>query len=172
MSAERDDEVGEEIMDERADIARSKPARTAWWAGNDPATELQQLWGEVSRLLERSSQTTGPVQHWMPVVEEADSGDAYVVRAELPGVPRERVNVEVDGRELHVHGSLDETTDGNALRRRSGAFSYGIRVPGDVDTEGVQAELTDGVLTLRLPKTGVVTRRTIEIRAADNDELD
>ncbi|MEV6703225.1 Hsp20/alpha crystallin family protein [Streptomyces sp. NPDC051453] len=156
-------------MDERADVTRSHPARTAWWAGADPASELQHLWGEVSRLLERSSQPAGPSQHWMPVVEEADSGVAYVVRAELPGVRRERVNVEVDGRELHISGSVEETTDGNALRRRSGTFSYGVRVPGDVDIDRIQADMADGVLTLRLPKTAAVTRRTIEIRAEDND---
>ncbi|MFF1358368.1 Hsp20/alpha crystallin family protein [Streptomyces sp. NPDC058297] len=159
-------------MDERADVARSNPARTAWWAGADPTTELQHLWGEVSRLLERSSQPAGPLQHWMPVVEEADSGVAYVVRAELPGVRRERVKVEVDGRELHISGSVDETTDGNALRRRSGTFSYGVRVPGDVDVDRIQADMADGVLTLRLPKTAAVTRRAIEISAAGNDNAD
>ncbi|MFB8265761.1 Hsp20/alpha crystallin family protein [Streptomyces sp. NPDC055955] len=106
----------------------------------------------------------------MPVVEEADSGVAYVVRAELPGVRRERVNVEVDGRELHISGSVEESADGNALRRRSGTFSYGVRVPGDVDIDRIQADMADGVLTLRLPKTAAVTRRTIEIRAEGNAE--
>ncbi|AVH54865.1 MULTISPECIES: Hsp20/alpha crystallin family protein [Streptomyces] len=150
-------------MGERADIARSGTARTAWWAGGDPATELQHLWGEVSRLLERSSQTTAPSRHWMPLVEEEDSGDSYLVRAELPGIPRERVSVEVDDRELHIHGTVEESMQGNALRRRSGSFSYGIRIPGDVNTEGVRADLRDGVLTVRLPKTGTSTRRTITV---------
>ncbi|MEU1198107.1 Hsp20/alpha crystallin family protein [Streptomyces sp. NPDC005813] len=150
-------------MSERADAARS--VRAAWWPGRDPATELQQLWGELSRLFERSSQVTEPSRHWMPLAEEEDSGDAYVVRAELPGVPRDSVTVEVDGRELHIHGTLDETTHGNALRRRSGSFSYGVRIPGDVDVEAVEADLSDGVLTVRLPKTEAETRRTITLRS-------
>ncbi|MGA5319534.1 Hsp20/alpha crystallin family protein [Streptomyces seoulensis] len=125
--------------------------------------ELQQLWGEVSRLVEQSAQPAEPARHWMPLVEEEDAGDAYLVRAELPGIPRDSVNIEVDGRELHIHGSLDENTSGNALRRRDGSFSYGVRVPGDVDVEGVQADLSDGVLTVRLPKSQAATRRTIEI---------
>ncbi|WP_244335840.1 Hsp20/alpha crystallin family protein [Streptomyces seoulensis] len=125
--------------------------------------ELQQLWGEVSRLVEQSAQPAEPTRHWMPLVEEEDAGDSYLVRAELPGIPRDSVNIEVDGRELHIHGSLDENTEGKALRRRSGSFSYGVRVPGDVDVDAVQADLSDGVLTVRLPKSQAGTRRSIEI---------
>ncbi|MEU6815395.1 Hsp20/alpha crystallin family protein [Streptomyces sp. NPDC046860] len=125
--------------------------------------ELQQLWGEVSRLVEQSAQPAEPARHWMPLVEEEDAGDAYLVRAELPGIPRESVNIEVDGRELHIHGALDENAGGKALRRRSGSFSYGVRVPGDVDVDAVQADLSDGVLTVRLPKSQGATRRSIEI---------
>ncbi|MFJ2395529.1 Hsp20/alpha crystallin family protein [Streptomyces sp. NPDC087843] len=150
-------------MSERTDTTRSSPAQAAWAAGHDPVAELEQLWGEVSRLLERSSPSTGSPRHWMPLTEEEDSGDAYQVRAELPGVPRACVSVEIDGRELHIQGTLDDTTRGHALRRRSGSFSYGIRIPGDVDVEGVRADLCDGVLTVRLPKTGVSTRRTIAL---------
>ncbi|MFG2476245.1 Hsp20/alpha crystallin family protein [Streptomyces fagopyri] len=150
-------------MSERTDTTRSSPVRAAWSAGHDPATELEHLWGEVSRLLERSSASTESSRHWMPLTEEEDSGDAYQVRAELPGVPRACVSVEIDGRELHIQGTLDDTTRGPALRRRTGSFSYGIRIPGDVDIEGVRADLCDGVLTVRLPKTGVSTRRTIAL---------
>ncbi|MEY9872531.1 HSP20 family protein [Streptacidiphilus sp. MAP12-33] len=102
-------------------------------------------------------------RHWMPVAEEEDAGDAYVVRAELPGVPRERVSVELDGKELHISGSVDETAAGRTLSRRQGTFSYGIRVPGDVDSAGIHARLADGVLTISLPKSGEQARRRIEI---------
>ncbi|MFD8418749.1 Hsp20/alpha crystallin family protein [Streptomyces sp. NPDC059466] len=150
-------------MSEGTDTTRSSPVRAAWSAAHDPVAELEHLWGEVSRVLERSSPSAGPARHWMPLTEEEDSGDAYQVRAELPGVPRASVSVEIDGRELHIQGTLDETTRGHALRRRSGSFSYGIRIPGDVDVEAVRADLRDGVLTVRLPKTGASTRRTIAL---------
>ncbi|MDQ0994612.1 Hsp20/alpha crystallin family protein [Streptomyces sp. V3I7] len=142
----------------------SVPARQAWWAVHDPALELEHLWGEVSRLFERAAvDTSDAPRSWMPVAEEEDKGDAYVVRAELPGVPRDRVQVELDGKELHISGSVDETDSGSALSRRKGSFSYGIRVPGDVNTEGIQADLHDGVLTVTLPKSGQPARRAIEI---------
>lgn len=142
----------------------SVPARQAWWATHDPAVELQHLWGEVSRLFERAaSETSSAPRHWMPLAEEEDAGDAYVVRAELPGVPRDRVAVELDGKELHITGSVEEGDGGSALNRRRGSFSYGIRVPGDVDSEGIRATLADGVLTVRLPKSGQPVRRRIDI---------
>ncbi|MER6437566.1 Hsp20/alpha crystallin family protein [Streptomyces sp. NPDC001185] len=150
-------------MSERTDTTRSGPVRAAWSTGHDPVAELEHLWGEVSRLLERSVPAPGSSRHWMPLTEEEDAGDAYQVRAELPGVARACVSVEIDGRELHIQGTLDESTRGHALRRRAGSFSYGIRIPGDVDVEAVRADLCDGVLTVRLPKTGVSTRRTIAL---------
>lgn len=149
-------------------VPASVPARQAWWAAHDPALELQHLWGEVSRLFERAAQDTSEApRHWMPVAEEEDTGDAYVVRAELPGVPRERVSVELDGKELHISGTVDETTGGSALRRRTGSFAYGIRVPGDVDSARIQARVADGVLTVTLPKSGQPARRSIEIAVAE-----
>ncbi|MEU6578987.1 Hsp20/alpha crystallin family protein [Streptomyces sp. NPDC046805] len=147
----------------------SVPARQAWWTVHDPDVELQHLWGEVSRLFERASVEPAEVpRSWMPVAEEEDRGDAYVVRAELPGIPRERVAVELDGKELHISGSVDESGEGGALSRRKGSFSYGIRVPGDVNTEGIKANLRDGVLTVILPKSGEPARRAIEIGVTDN----
>ncbi|MFG2500864.1 Hsp20/alpha crystallin family protein [Streptomyces sp. NPDC048441] len=150
-------------MGDNSGITRSGSARSAWWVGSDPASELQHLWGELSRLFEHSSQATEMSRHWMPLAEEEDSGNAYVVRAELPGIPRERVNVEIDGRELHIHGSIEEAADTSALRRRTGAFSYGIRIPADVDPVGVKADLADGVLTVTLPKSGDSAPRRVEI---------
>jgi HSP20 family protein len=144
--------------------AGSVPARQAWWAVADPSVELQHLWGEVSRLFERAAvDPEATPRHWMPLAEEEDRGDAYVVRAELPGVPRDRVQIELDGKELHISGSVDESSGAGALNRRRGSFSYGIRVPGDVSSEGINATLNDGVLTVLLPKSGEPTRRTIDI---------
>lgn len=143
------------------------PVRRAWWAAHDPTQELQNLWGELSRLVERAAQDpTAALRHWMPVAEEEDTGGAYVVRAELPGIPRERITVELDGKELHISGSVDESIVGRTLSRRQGSFSYGIRVPGDVDPAGIQASLVDGVLTVTLPKSGEHSRRSIDIEVA------
>ncbi|MGX1671131.1 Hsp20/alpha crystallin family protein [Streptomyces sp. NPDC055400] len=52
-----------------------------------------------------------------------------------------------------------------ALQQTAHLAPQGVRVPGDVDIDRIQADIADGVLTLHLPKTAAVTRRTIEIRA-------
>ncbi|MEU7295127.1 Hsp20/alpha crystallin family protein [Streptomyces exfoliatus] len=139
-------------------------ARQAWWSGQDPAVQLQLLWGEVSRLFDRTVLgTADSARHWMPLVEEEDRGDAYIVRAELPGIPQELVRVELDGDELHISGSTEESAPEGMLRRRVGAFSYGVRVPGDADAEGIRAGLSHGVLTVLLPKSGKSARRRIDV---------
>jgi HSP20 family protein len=100
---------------------------------------------------------------WVPAVETEEEGDAYQVRAELPGMRREDVNVELGGGELRITGEIREETSGPTLRRRQGRFAYRTTLPADADTEKAEAHLADGVLTVRLPKTGQTRSRKIEI---------
>ena len=74
---------------------------------------------------------------------------------ELPGVALEDLSVEVAGRRLTVTGERKESERVGILRRRTrtvGRFHYEVLLPGEVDEDGVEAALQDGVLTVRVPK--------------------
>jgi HSP20 family protein len=99
-------------------------------------------------------------------IEEAD--DAYVVEADLPGVKRQDVNIELVGNELMVTGEIKERERKGALRRqtrRVGRFDYRVVLPDHVDDDKVEANLTDGVLTVRVPKAERAQRRKIEVKS-------
>jgi len=105
-----------------------------------------------------------PRDFWDPFgVETEETDDGYLVRAELPGMHSEDIDVELGGGELSITGEIREETGGPMLRRRHGQFAYRTGLPADADPEKAEAHLADGVLTVRLPKTGQSRSRKIEI---------
>ncbi|WP_431913876.1 Hsp20/alpha crystallin family protein [Nonomuraea jabiensis] len=132
--------------------------RRSW----DPFTEFEQLWDQMGRLFEQGAE--GDMAAWRPVAETEETPDAYIVRAELPGLKREDINVEVNDSELCVSGEINEEAKGQMLRRRTGRFVYRTILPSDADTEHIGGELADGILTVRVPKTEKGRARRIEIK--------
>jgi HSP20 family protein len=125
----------------------------------DPFGEFAQLWNRMSQLFEPMAG-----QHaWVPVVEAEETDEGYLVRAELPGTRREDVDVELGDGELRVTGEVKEDSKG-VLRRRHGRFAYRTSLPGDADAEHAEASLTDGVLSIRIPKTAQSRARKVEVR--------
>lgn len=131
-------------------------------------------WGlprELDELIDRFGRWTGwdlgrpGGSRWVPVAEEDETADAYRVRLELPGIPRDQVSVEVEGRELCVRGDLGESGKQTTsyLSHRSGSFVYRTSLPGDADSEAVRADLSDGVLTVTVPRSGPAGRRSVPI---------
>ena len=140
--------------------AHPERTRSGWprdfW---DPFGDFTQLWNRMGQLLE----PFGGQGTWVPAVETEETDDGYLVRAELPGMHSEDIDVELGGGELSITGEIREETGGPMLRRRHGQFAYRTSLPADADPEKAEAHLADGVLTVRLPKTGQSRSRKIEI---------
>ena len=135
------------------------------WRGRefwDPFGEFTQLWNRMGQLFE--SGETGP-DTWIPAVQTDETDDSYVVRAELPGMKPEDVSVELRGNELRVTGEVKEDDTGKALRHRHGRFAYRTTLPADADADKIDAQLSDGILTVRMPKAPQAQSRKIEIKS-------
>ena len=135
-----------------------------------PVSELGQLNERMRRMLE---QTFGGMLDepagWIPAVDIEELEDAYVVEAEVPGVRREDVNIEVSGNELTISGEIKERERKGVIRRRTrrvGRFEFRVALPSEVNPECVDAKLNDGVLTVRIPKAARAQRRRIEVKSA------
>jgi HSP20 family protein len=138
----------------------------------EPLTEIDQVTDRMRRLLEQTFGSFGwasPMTEragWSPAVDLEETDDAYVVEAELPGVKRDDVNVELIGNELTITGEVREQERSGTLRRktrRTGRFDYRLSLPSHVDPENVDAKLSDGVLQVKVPKSERAQRRRIEI---------
>ncbi|MEW2418484.1 Hsp20/alpha crystallin family protein [Streptomyces sp. NPDC046866] len=131
--------------------------------GRDPFTEFESMWDQMGRYLEQAAAPAAGGGVWLPMAEEAESGDSYTVKLELPGYPADSIDIEVEGEELIVSGELSEEHHGKVLSNRRAAFMYRTSLPTGADPERCDADLTDGVLTLTIPKTSRQQRHKIEI---------
>jgi HSP20 family protein len=120
----------------------------------DTSTSLQQLLS----LRERISTLSDELQSGdgvSPKIDLLDTGDAYRVIAEVPGVSQDELEVAISGRELTVAGLREPYHDQPTLlmsERARGHFQRSIELPGEVVPERVQAHLREGLLILDLPK--------------------
>ena len=108
---------------------------------------------------------------WEPAVDIVEREDAIVLRAELPGVDRDAIEVRVENNTLILSGerkqtSVEETDTVYRKERVYGAFYRSFRLPKTVDAEKIDAGYKDGVLELKLPKIAAAQPRKIEIQVA------
>ena len=135
------------------------------WA-RSPLTEFDQLLSEMSGLIESTVGGTTPAVAWTPLADVTESSDAFHIEIELPGVKSKDVDVEVNAQELVVTGEIKEKERTGVLRRstrRVGAFEYRLRLPGEVDSQKINARMSDGVLTITVPKAEGAKPRRVEI---------
>ena len=145
----------------------SAPSSPVRW---DPVREFEDLYQRMGQLWDWGFGSAGggaaQGQAWSPLADLSETDDAYLVEVDLPGVKRDDVVVEMTGTALTVRGELKEKERVGLLRRhtrRTGEFLYQISLPTDVDAEHVSAELADGVLSVRVPKTETAKPRQIEV---------
>lgn len=136
-----------------------------------PLQDFEQVAERLRRLLDESLGGLPAVvteAAWAPPVNIEELDDAYVVEAELPGVRREDVNIEIDRNELSITGEVKDEERQGVLRKRTrrvGRFEYRVQLPNALDSENVDARLRDGVLRIRVPKAERAQRRRIEVDA-------
>jgi HSP20 family protein len=143
---------------------RSRPAVTRW----DPFAEFEDIYNRMGQLFQSSF---GDIQAspagWAPLTDVTETDDAYVVELEVPGVKRDQINVELSDRQLVVSGEVKEDEKKEGVRRRRtrryGRFEYRTLLPGEADADKVSASLSDGVLTVTVPKATAAKPRKVEI---------
>jgi HSP20 family protein len=131
-----------------------------------PFQQLEELQDLTQRLMESALSVPTEVAPFVPNVDIEETEDAWIVEAEVPGVRREDVDVEVRDDELRISGEIKERERQGILRRRTrrvGQFEFRVQLPGAVDPERMEANLDDGVLTVRIPKPEPHRARHVEI---------
>jgi HSP20 family protein len=129
-----------------------------WMGLADMKAELERVMGEAARKGRAPMAMSEKVYFWAPAADVLETGDAFVITVELPGVEREDVAVEVKTRTLWVYGERRFVKDCNgdgvyhALERSYGPFARRFTLPKGVDRAGVSAVFKNGLLEISLPK--------------------
>lgn len=132
----------------------------------DPFFELNRLHNDLSRAAAESPQAA-----WAPAVDITENPESILVHAELPGLKADDVKIDVENNVLTLRGERRVTTKKDAgtahrVERFYGTFSRQFLLPRTVDAEKIEADLSDGVLTVKLPKRSEVKPRQIAVKTA------
>jgi HSP20 family protein len=135
----------------------------------DPFQQLAEMQREVERVLGRTPHNGEQLRAWVPVVDIEQTKDALVLRFDLPGIRREDVSIEVDGRTLTVSGERKEEKEENhegyySRERLIGKFSRSFMLPENVDESKIEAEVKEGVLTIKVPRPAEQKPHRVEIK--------
>ena len=129
----------------------------------EPFRELATLQNEMNRLFNTAFDTPagqgngGTLRRWLPAMDLVETQDHFILRADLPGMSEEDVNVEVEDNVLTVSGERkaehETAKEGyHRVERAFGSFSRSLTLPEGVDAEAVEASFDRGVLEVRIPK--------------------
>ncbi|MGA2927023.1 MAG: Hsp20/alpha crystallin family protein [Solirubrobacteraceae bacterium] len=131
----------------------------------EPVRELNTIQHEMNRLFNtffdapapaQSSPQT-PLRRWVPAMDLIETDDAFVLRADLPGVSDKDVKLELEDNVLTISGERksehEERKEGYyRFERAFGSFARSLTLPEGVDPEAVKASFDHGVLEVRIPK--------------------
>jgi len=132
---------------------------------------LTTLRREMDRLFERvlGREASSPLGEVEPAIEVAETPAAVIVKAQVPGVSKEHLQVNVTDTTLTLKGEVqeDKTTEDKNYHHRefhSGAFARTITLPATVQAEQAIAQLKDGVLEVTIPKRQETKTKDVPIQ--------
>ena len=113
---------------------------------------------------------------WKPSADITETDDSYEVRAELPGVSKDDVQISVKDNLLTIKGEkrqegVDDSKNYKRIERRYGTFERNFTLPPKVVADSINAEFNDGVLTLSIPKPEEVKPKEIPINTETMGEV-
>ena len=136
-------------------------------------------WREMEDMFDRYARSVGRPRagdqeairggDWAPRVDISETDKEFVIKAEIPEVPKENVKVTVDKGVLAIHGERkqekeEKGTKFHRVERQYGSFVRSFTLPENVDEKKIKATFKDGMLSLQLPKTTAAKEKAVEVK--------
>ena len=138
----------------------------------DPWMTMPTLQHRINRLFDDmlpAAEEEMGLYNWQPLVDTFEKDNAIEIRAELPGIKKEDVDIDVRNNVLTVSGERshdEDVNEGDFYRRERfyGKFQRAIPLPDNVDTDNIDAQYDEGVLKITVPKTEESQTKKIEVK--------
>ena len=140
------------------------------WRFRSPFEELHRMRQQLDRLYEDASAPNQAVGAGVfPLINLSEDKENYYVRAELPGVKGEELDIQVSANNLAISGErkIAAEQEGAKYHRRereAGSFSRMIGLPGDIDSDRVDAKMENGILTIAVAKAEAAKPKQISVK--------
>ena len=149
----------------------------------EPFRELAALQNEMGRLMGQvagGSMGAGNGQQsstWLPAVDAWETEGELVLAFDLPGIPEDKISVELEDNVLTVSGERERTQKSSDDRfyryeRRFGTFSRSVTLPQGVNEEAIKADYKDGVLEVHVPKPQEQKPKRIQVGTSDQKTIE
>ncbi len=147
----------------------------------EPFRELAALQNEMGRWMNQAagggagdSQQTST---WLPAVDVWETENALVLSFDLPGIPEDKISIELDDNVLTVSGERAREQEETGERfyryeRRFGSFARSVTLPAGVNEDQIQANYRDGVLEVRVPKPEEQKPKRIQIGTSSDKTIE
>jgi len=127
----------------------------------------QELQVQEKRELQKKEESTAPVRMFLPTTDIYETDQALTVVMEMPGVDKEKVEINVEDGVLTVEGRIDfskyEALQPVYTEYNIGNFRRSFELSNSIDQDKIRADMKDGVLTLTLPKAEQAKPRKIAV---------
>jgi HSP20 family protein len=140
---------------------------------SDLFSEMDDMFDRYTKAVgwpRRGSQELMATGDWAPRVDISETDHEFIIKAEIPEVGKEDLKVTVDNNVLTIRGERKQEKEEKGkkfhrVERYYGTFARSFTLPENVDQAKIEASFKDGMLNLRLPKTGEVRAKEIEVKA-------
>jgi len=141
---------------------------------NVPTYRIRSPWDELHRMRQQLDQVfnDGPQQREgagvFPLTNLTEDKDKYYIRAELPGVNGDELDIQVTGQNLAISGerkiaAVEAGARYHRREREAGTFSRMIGLPGEIDADKVEASLENGILNIAISKAEIAKPKQISV---------
>lgn len=142
----------------------------------DPTDEFNYLQEQINRMFNESmrlspgSTSALNADNWGPSVDIHENPESYEIEADLPGMKKEDINIDLQGNVLTLSGERKHESESSAgdevrIERRYGRFLRSFTLPQNVDPESIKANYQNGVLKLVLPKKEEARPKQIKVES-------
>jgi len=131
-----------------------------------PFTEIETIRQQLDKAFDQRAATRDNSETaWMPALELVDAGDNFVLKAQLPGIDPNDIDVQVTREAISISG--ERRYENVRSEFRYGKFHRVLPLPAHIQNDSVQAEYKDGILTLTLPKVTEARNKVVKINLAE-----